>query len=241
MLEALHPDRIDLGLGRAPGTDMRTAHGAAQHLAGALRGAVRAAARAPRRRLRRHAAPSRASTRCRSCGCSARPTAGRASPARSGCRSSSLITSIRTSPSPHWSSIAACSWPPSCSTPRARSSPPGSSSATTTRMPRAARCRAGSRCCACARAGRRRSRASTEAEAEVARLGSTELAVVEEAIARAIVGSPQTVHAELLELVERTGADELMLTSQVADPGQRIESLERVARAFELTPSPART
>src|SRR5919107_968546 len=25
MLEALHPDRIDLGLGRAPGTDMRTA------------------------------------------------------------------------------------------------------------------------------------------------------------------------------------------------------------------------
>ncbi|MGI8729994.1 MAG: MsnO8 family LLM class oxidoreductase, partial [Solirubrobacteraceae bacterium] len=25
MLEALHPDRIDLGLGRAPGTDQRTA------------------------------------------------------------------------------------------------------------------------------------------------------------------------------------------------------------------------
>jgi len=45
------------------------------------------------------------------------------------------------------------------------------------------------------------------------------------------------VHAELIDLVERTGTDELMLASQVADPDQRIEGLERIAAAwFELTP-----
>ncbi|HEX4363635.1 MAG TPA: LLM class flavin-dependent oxidoreductase [Solirubrobacteraceae bacterium] len=80
-----------------------------------------------------------------------------------------------------------------------------------------------------------------QAETEVARLGAAELAVVDEAIARAIVGSAETVHAALLELAERSGADELMLTSQVADPEQRIQALERVAQAFELTQSPART
>ncbi len=30
-----------------------------------------------------------------------------------------------------------------------------------------------------------------------------------------------------------------MLTSQVADPAQRAEALERVAQAFELAPQPA--
>jgi alkanesulfonate monooxygenase SsuD/methylene tetrahydromethanopterin reductase-like flavin-dependent oxidoreductase (luciferase family) len=59
---------------------------------------------------------------------------------------------------------------------------------------------------------------------------------VQDAIGRAIIGSPQTVHGELADLLERTGADELMLTSQVADPEQRIEGIERIAEAFELTP-----
>ncbi len=78
-----------------------------------------------------------------------------------------------------------------------------------------------------------------DAEAIVARLAPPERAVVDEAIARAIVGGPDTVHAALLDLVERTGTDELMLTSQVADPAQRAEALERVAQAFELAPQPA--
>ena len=75
-----------------------------------------------------------------------------------------------------------------------------------------------------------------DAEALVRQLGERELAVVQDAIDRAIIGGPQTVHAELADLIERAGADELMLTSQVADPEQRIEGLERIAEAFELTP-----
>ena len=73
-----------------------------------------------------------------------------------------------------------------------------------------------------------------DAEALVRQLGEGELAVVQDAISRAIVGGPATVHSELVDLIERTGADELMLTSQVADPDERIEGLERVAEAFAL-------
>jgi luciferase family oxidoreductase group 1 len=76
------------------------------------------------------------------------------------------------------------------------------------------------------------------AEALIERLSPAERAVVEETIARAIVGGPETVRSQLLELVERTGTDELMITSQVADAGTRIRGLEHVARAFELTTQP---
>ncbi|HYI19273.1 MAG TPA: LLM class flavin-dependent oxidoreductase, partial [Solirubrobacteraceae bacterium] len=77
-----------------------------------------------------------------------------------------------------------------------------------------------------------------DAEALVRGLGESELAVVQDAMGRAIVGTPQNVHAGLVDLVERTGTDELMLMSQVADPDGRIEGLERIADAwFELTPA----
>ena len=75
-----------------------------------------------------------------------------------------------------------------------------------------------------------------DAEALLRRLGESELAVVQDAIGRTIIGGAQTVHAELIDLIERTGTDELMLTSQVADPDQRIEGIERIAEAFALTP-----
>jgi luciferase family oxidoreductase group 1 len=78
-----------------------------------------------------------------------------------------------------------------------------------------------------------------QAQALVARLSAAERAVVDDAIARAIVGGPATVHAGLLDLVERTGTDELMLTSHVADPELRARALEHVAGAFELTAQPA--
>ncbi len=42
------------------------------------------------------------------------------------------------------------------------------------------------------------------------------------------VGSPDTVRRQLTELVERTGADELMLTSQVYDLADRIRSYELI-------------
>ncbi len=77
-----------------------------------------------------------------------------------------------------------------------------------------------------------------QAEAIVAGLSGTELAVVQDAVNRAIVGGPETVHGQLLELVERTGTDELMITSHVADPAVRARGLEHVARAFELQEQP---
>jgi luciferase family oxidoreductase group 1 len=43
------------------------------------------------------------------------------------------------------------------------------------------------------------------------------------------IGSPDTVGRQLAGLLERTGADELMLTAQVYDVGDRIRSLELVA------------
>lgn len=71
------------------------------------------------------------------------------------------------------------------------------------------------------------------------RLSPAERAAVDEAVQRVIVGGPESVHAQLVDLAERTGTDELMLVSQVTDPAQRIRGLERVAEAFELAPQPA--
>jgi len=77
-----------------------------------------------------------------------------------------------------------------------------------------------------------------QAQTIVAGLSGSELAVVEDAVARAIVGGPRTVHSQLLDLVERTSTDELMLTSHVADAAVRARGLEHVAQAFELTAEP---
>jgi luciferase family oxidoreductase group 1 len=43
------------------------------------------------------------------------------------------------------------------------------------------------------------------------------------------IGSPETVGRQLAGLIQRTGADELMLTTQVYDIGDRIRSLELIA------------
>ncbi len=75
-----------------------------------------------------------------------------------------------------------------------------------------------------------------DAEALVRQLGERELAVVQDAIGRAVIGGPQTVHRELLELVERTSPDELMLVSQLVDADQRIAGIERIAQAWAPSP-----
>jgi alkanesulfonate monooxygenase SsuD/methylene tetrahydromethanopterin reductase-like flavin-dependent oxidoreductase (luciferase family) len=61
----------------------------------------------------------------------------------------------------------------------------------------------------------------------------------EQAVARSIgggqaIGGPETVKARLDDLAERTGADELMLTTMVYDHADRIASYERVAELYEL-------
>jgi luciferase family oxidoreductase group 1 len=75
-----------------------------------------------------------------------------------------------------------------------------------------------------------------EAEALLPRLSPEELAVVDEVAARQIAGGPETVHSGLLDLIERTRPDELMITSNMPDPALRARGLEHVARVFDLSP-----
>ena len=51
-----------------------------------------------------------------------------------------------------------------------------------------------------------------------------------------IVGSPESVLRQLDELVERTDADELMLTTMTHAPAARLRSYQLVAQAAALTP-----
>jgi luciferase family oxidoreductase group 1 len=91
------------------------------------------------------------------------------------------------------------------------------------------------------RQGRPRPLPSVEqAERLVRDLSPAERDVVDETIRRAIVGGPSSVHSQLLDLAERTATDELMITSHVADAEVRARGLEHVARAFELAPQPVR-
>ena len=78
-----------------------------------------------------------------------------------------------------------------------------------------------------------------EAEALLPRLAPEELTVVDEVMNRAVAGGPGTVHSGLLELVERTRPDELMITSNMPDGALRARGLEHVARAFDLQPERA--
>ena len=50
-------------------------------------------------------------------------------------------------------------------------------------------------------------------------------------LARSIVGSPDTVRAGLAALAAETGADELMVVSDIYDHGARLRSFELIAAA----------
>jgi luciferase family oxidoreductase group 1 len=51
-----------------------------------------------------------------------------------------------------------------------------------------------------------------------------------------IIGDPTTVKARILDLVERTEADEVMISSHIHSHAERLRSYELVAEAFGLTP-----
>jgi alkanesulfonate monooxygenase SsuD/methylene tetrahydromethanopterin reductase-like flavin-dependent oxidoreductase (luciferase family) len=59
----------------------------------------------------------------------------------------------------------------------------------------------------------------------------TEKAQAMRMLARSIVGSPETVHAGIEALVEETGADELIVVSDVYDHSLRLRSFELIAEA----------
>jgi luciferase family oxidoreductase group 1 len=53
-----------------------------------------------------------------------------------------------------------------------------------------------------------------------------------------VVGSPETVRRRLAELVARTDADELMITTMTHGPAARLRSYQLVAEVAGLTPTP---
>jgi len=64
-----------------------------------------------------------------------------------------------------------------------------------------------------------------------ARLQPQERAAIGDFLAAAVIGGPNTVRAGLEQLSEATGADELMLVSDVYDPALRLRSLDIAAQA----------
>jgi len=70
---------------------------------------------------------------------------------------------------------------------------------------------------------------ATPEEAAAYPYGPGEREFAQERFTSQAVGSPETVRAQLAGLLERTGADELMLTTMVYDISDRIRSFELVA------------
>ncbi|MNN91035.1 hypothetical protein D3C81_2090880 [compost metagenome] len=55
--------------------------------------------------------------------------------------------------------------------------------------------------------------------------------MIDAALACSAVGSPETVRAQTEAFIAQTGADELMVTSQIWDPAARVRSIELLAQA----------
>jgi alkanesulfonate monooxygenase SsuD/methylene tetrahydromethanopterin reductase-like flavin-dependent oxidoreductase (luciferase family) len=67
-----------------------------------------------------------------------------------------------------------------------------------------------------------------------------ERAFIDDRLATQIIGAPQTVQRGIADLVDASQADELMITTMVYDPADRLGSFERVAalaRAPQAAPS----
>ena len=239
MLEALHPGRIDLGIGRAPGTDGRTAAAlrrsvdglsadefpqqlvqlrgffrgpgaGADRRAGAGQRAGRLAARLERLQ-RAGRRPPRPAVRLRP------PLQRPEHAARPGAvpRDVPAVRGARAS--------------------RTRWSAPRCSSPTTTPPPAASRCPAGCRSCACAAARPARSRRSrrrcptrtARPSAPSSRTGST---------ARSSAGRRRSRQG-LEDLLDATQADELMVTTLVHDPADRLRSYRLLAQLSAGVPA----
>ena len=61
------------------------------------------------------------------------------------------------------------------------------------------------------------------------RIGPQEQALLEQVLSCSAIGSPETVARDLRAFIDRTGADELMITSQIFDHAARLRSYEITA------------
>jgi alkanesulfonate monooxygenase SsuD/methylene tetrahydromethanopterin reductase-like flavin-dependent oxidoreductase (luciferase family) len=64
----------------------------------------------------------------------------------------------------------------------------------------------------------------------------TELALAQSVRAQRIMGTPDKVKGQLESLIERTKADELMITTLIYGHENRVHVLELLAQAFDLQP-----
>jgi alkanesulfonate monooxygenase SsuD/methylene tetrahydromethanopterin reductase-like flavin-dependent oxidoreductase (luciferase family) len=63
-------------------------------------------------------------------------------------------------------------------------------------------------------------------------LGPQERAILDQVLSCASIGPPETVRTDLRNFVKQTGADELMITSQIFDHAARLRSFEIAAEAL---------
>jgi luciferase family oxidoreductase group 1 len=71
-------------------------------------------------------------------------------------------------------------------------------------------------------------------EAEAHQFSAGELAIVEEAMASHLIGGPELVHEGLDQLLRRTGADEIMLSTRAHSYEARVRSLTLVAEGWDM-------
>jgi luciferase family oxidoreductase group 1 len=64
------------------------------------------------------------------------------------------------------------------------------------------------------------------------RVGASERALLQSVLSCSAIGAPGTVRAGLNAFIERTGADELMITSQIFDHAARLRSYEITSGIF---------
>jgi luciferase family oxidoreductase group 1 len=69
-------------------------------------------------------------------------------------------------------------------------------------------------------------------EGYIERIGPQERAILDQVLACTSVGTPETVRSDLQKFVARTGADELMITSQIFDQAARLRSFEIAAQSL---------
>jgi luciferase family oxidoreductase group 1 len=69
-------------------------------------------------------------------------------------------------------------------------------------------------------------------EGYIERIGPQERAILDQVLSCASIGPPEKVRADLRGFIERTGADELMITSQIFNHAARLRSFEIAAEAI---------
>ncbi len=73
-------------------------------------------------------------------------------------------------------------------------------------------------------------------EGYLERLGPQERAILDQVLSCVSIGTPEVVRADLRSFIARTGADELIITSQIFDHSARLRSFEIAAEAFADVP-----